>query len=315
MRLGPFNGDYDALAGLVERSWAENKDSSLKYTPEFLQSCFAYPGTSFDLAPTIYVNGRPVAFIAGFPRRVVWNGRPQNLMLSALLTSSPEAKGKGYGAWLWMDLAKRTRAAGYDGMISISLEGAPVNRIAEECSKRLAFPTARIYEVRYRSILLKNFAPAAPSGQTDIDLFLELAAKAAADAPLRRVWTREEAEWQCCGRTGAVFLACHHGNAHGVITGYVADTIGPNRSRVLSIEDFLWSDLGPDARAEFLKSFLARGAGEGAQIASVAITGQTDYETLKQLKFRNIVRQMNIYVTRWSNPAPERVDSMYLDVF
>src|SRR5947209_12164893 len=159
MKLGPFTGDYDALAALIESSWAENRDSSLKYTPEFLRSCFAYPGASFDLAPAIYENGRPVAFIAGFPRHVIWNGRPQNLILSTLLTASPETKGKGYGAFLWMDLVKRTRAAGYDGMISICVEGGPVNRIVQQCSKRLGFPTTRIYDVRYRSILLDNGAP------------------------------------------------------------------------------------------------------------------------------------------------------------
>src|SRR5687767_11870833 len=115
MKLAPFGGDYEALADLVEQSWAENKESSLRYTPEFLRSCFEYPGTTMELAPTIYQEGRPVAFIAGFPRNVEWNGKPEKLILSTLLTSSPATKGKGYGAWLWGDLARRSRGAGYGG--------------------------------------------------------------------------------------------------------------------------------------------------------------------------------------------------------
>ncbi len=314
MRLGPFSGDYEALSALVESSWAENKDSALKYTPELLRSCFAYPGTSFDLAPAIYEGGRLVAFIAGLPRRTVWNGKSQALILSTLLTSSPESKGKGYGAWLWMDLAKRTRAAGYDGMISICVDGGPVNRIVQECSKRLRFPTARIFQVHYRSILLGSMAPLPQTAEPDIDLFLELTAKSSA-APLRRVWTRAEAEWQCHGRTGALFHACRDGNARGAIAGYVADMTGPSGLRMLSIEDLLWHELEPDARARLLREFLTLGAAHGARIASVAMTGGAQDDTLTRLKFRKIARRMNLHVTRWNDPAPECVDSMYLDVF
>ena len=41
----------------------------------------------------------------------------------------------------------------------------------------------------------------------------------------------------------------------------------------------------------------------------------SDYEPLKLLRFRTIARQMNMYITRWNDPAPECVDSLYLDVF
>src|SRR5438045_1203060 len=106
MKLLTFNGDYLSLSEVVRESWSENKESTLNYTPEFLRSCFEYPGATTSLAPMICEDGKPVAFIAGFPRSVEWNGNPQRLLLSTLLTSSPRTKGKGFGAWLWIDLAQ-----------------------------------------------------------------------------------------------------------------------------------------------------------------------------------------------------------------
>ena len=125
LSLDNFRGDWNTLADLIQRSWAENKESSLRYMPAFLQSCFEYPGTTAALAPTIYEDDQPVAFIAGLPRHFEWEGRNQKLLLSTLLTSAPEKKGKGYGAGLWVELAKRARAAGYDGLISLCVTAGP----------------------------------------------------------------------------------------------------------------------------------------------------------------------------------------------
>jgi hypothetical protein len=315
MKLGPFGGDYEALANLVEQSWAENKESSLRYTPEFLRSCFEYPGTTVDLAPTIYQEGRPVAFIAGFPRNVEWNGKPEKLILSTLLTSSPATKGKGYGAWLWGDLARRSRGAGYEGMISLCVAGGQVNRIVEECGRRMGYPTARIFTIGYRSaIITQTAAQTQPCSDNDIDLFLELAAASTQRLPFRRVWTRPEAEWQCRDRTGAIVAASHTPGARGIITGYVIDTLASPPVRVLIIEDLLWDEMQSEARKRLLNEFLAQGASKGAKAASVAITGQTDYEVLKTSGFRSILRRMNVYVTRWEGPPPEPADALYLDV-
>jgi hypothetical protein len=313
MKIASFNGDYDELSKLVQRSWAENLHSSLKYTPEFLRNSFEYPDSSFELAPCVYEQNRLVAFVAGFRRHVLWSGNPQRLILSTLLTSSPETKGRGYGAWLWLELARRTRRAGYDGMISIAVDGGPVNRIVHEGSRLLKVPSSRIFQVRYQSILL-NGIEGADSASGDVDLFLQLAATTAIDSPMRRIWSRPEAEWQCRMRTGALSAATGDSADRGMITGYVADLAGPTESRVLYIEDLLWDELDPGARTRLLQSFLAAGVARGAQIASIPLTGHTDYEPLKEFRFRSIRRQMNIYVTRWDT-APEPVDSMYLDVF
>jgi GNAT superfamily N-acetyltransferase len=313
MKVSSFQGDYDELSNLVQRSWAENNDSHLRYTAGFLQNAFTYPNSSFDLAPCVYEHGRLVAFIAGFPRNVVWNGKRERLILSTLLTSSPDTRGKGYGAWLWLELIRRTQSSGYDGMISISVEGGAVNRIVAEGSRLLRVSSARIYEVRYQSLLL-NGIYGDNSTEGDVGLFLQLAAKTAGDCPLRRVWGRPEAEWQCRNRSGALSVQLEGGCGRGMITGYVADVAGPVELRALNIEDVLWDELDVTARMQLLRSFLAAGVARGAKVASIGMTNSTDYNPLKQGRFRSIRRQMNIYVTRWDR-APEPVDSMYLDVF
>jgi GNAT superfamily N-acetyltransferase len=315
MRLAPFNGDYEAVANLIEQSWAENKESSLRYTPEFIRSCFEYPGTTVDLAPTIYEGDRPVAFIAGFPRNVEWNEQRERLILSTLLTSSPETKGKGYGAWLWMDLARKAREAGYDGMISICVAGGHVNRIVEAGGARLGYATARIFTIGYQSIVLTSAAKEIREcSDADIDLFLELAETCNRQIALRRIWTRPEVEWQCRARTGAVVTASHTPEERGIVTGYVVDMVASPPVRVLVIEDLLWNEMQPDARTRLLNEFLAQGAARGAQYASVAITGYTAYESLRTVRFQPIRRRMNVYVTRWSGRPPEPVDALYLDV-
>src|SRR5581483_2921941 len=52
--LGNFNGDFDELAALMNRSWGENQEQPLHYTREFLQSSLEYPGCTMELVPAIY---------------------------------------------------------------------------------------------------------------------------------------------------------------------------------------------------------------------------------------------------------------------
>jgi hypothetical protein len=314
MKLAPFNGDYKALSRLVQQSWAENAESSLRYTPEFLRSCFEYPGSRADFAPTIYQESRPVAFIAGFPRNVEWCGRPQRLVLSTLLTAASETKGKGYGAWLWMELARKSRASGYDGMISLCSAGGHVNRLVEECGRRLRFPTAQIFSIAYRSALIDNSDATGSCNGVDIDLFLELADAATRGLPFRRVWSRSEAEWQCRDREGALVATLHGTRGPGMITGYVVDTIASPPLRVLMLDDILWHELGPDERVQLLRKAMAYGAERGARIASATTAGYTDLDPLKSTGFRPMRRFLNVYITKWEEPPPEPVTRMYLDV-
>ena len=50
-----FRGDFGELAMLMQRSWAENRNEPLLYSAEFLHSAFDYPGSTFELAPSVRV--------------------------------------------------------------------------------------------------------------------------------------------------------------------------------------------------------------------------------------------------------------------
>ena len=128
------------------------------------------------------------------------------------------------------------------------------------------------------------------------------------------LWTRAEAEWQCRGRTGAVVVSSQSAEGRGVITGYVIETLSATPMALLAVEDLFWDELQPAGRVQLLKDMLEQGAARGARIASVPVMGYTQLEPLRTLKFMPSSRRMNVYVTRWQEPAPEPVPNVYLDV-
>src|ERR1700693_750177 len=139
----------------MQASWAENSGQPLLYTSEFLSSCFEYPGMAFSLAPAIYVQSQPVAFVAGFPRHVKFNGHQQKIIVITFLTVLPEYKKKGLGIILWSELVNRARAAGFDGMVNYCVDGEPMNAMIVGSCNRLKLPITRIYSARYISTVLR----------------------------------------------------------------------------------------------------------------------------------------------------------------
>src|SRR5438045_2252631 len=109
---GAFQGDFGALAAMMQTSWADNPNQSLLYSEAFLRSAFDYPDSNFDLAPTIYSDSGLIGFVAAFPRSVRWNKRPIQLVLNSFLTVASTVKGAGLGLRLWADLIDRSRHAG-----------------------------------------------------------------------------------------------------------------------------------------------------------------------------------------------------------
>src|ERR1019366_9052097 len=200
-----FRGDFESLAAVIRDSWGENQDQSLLYDESFLRTAFAYPGTSFDLAPTIYIDGSPAAFVAGFPRTVRMEGREQRLACLTFWTTSAKFKGKGYGSKVWMECLQRAKANGYDGAVNFCVDGEATNAIVVACGERVNATVRRVFSAKYMARLLRP----APLSSTvtnsgTVDLFLRVAAQVPKSVPLVRVWSRGEAEWQCLLRTGAL---------------------------------------------------------------------------------------------------------------
>ena len=200
-----FRGDFKSLATVVRESWNENHNQSLLYDESFLRSAFEYPGASFDLAPTIYRDGYPTAFVAGFPRTVRLQGRLQRLIFITFWTTSARHKGRGFGSQVWMEILRRAKESGFDGAINYCFDGAATNAIVVACGERMNYRVHRVFSTRYLARLLQPMQNAeAVAGPEVVDLFLKTAAQVPESVPLVRVWSREEAEWQCLRRAGAV---------------------------------------------------------------------------------------------------------------
>src|SRR5258707_44028 len=189
VQIEDFRGDSAQVARLVQESWQENGNQGLFYTPEFLASYLSYPGSSYALAPALYQDENPCAFVAGFPRTIQYKGRELRVMLCTLLSVSSEYKKRGYGVVLWSELVKRAQSAGYDGMVNYCVEGEPMNGMILGCCRMLKLPTERIFSVHYLMRLLqpKSVISYADDSQDLTEEFRRAAGFIGDDTPLRRV--------------------------------------------------------------------------------------------------------------------------------
>src|SRR5579862_2308024 len=203
-----FRGDFESLAAVVKDSWGQNKDRSLLFDEPLLRSAFTYPGSSYDLAPTIYIDGSPAAFVAGFPRMVRLGGRQRHLVYITFWTTSAKFKSRGYGSQLWMEVLRRAKESGYDGAVNCCVDGAASNAIVIAFGTRVNAEVYKVFSPRYMMRLLQPTATSeAISGEEVVRLFLSAAAQIPESIPLVRIWSREEAEWQCLQRAGGVYAA------------------------------------------------------------------------------------------------------------
>jgi len=305
------------LAAMMQGSWADNPSAALHYSEEFLRSMFEYPGSSFDLAPTVYGDSGPLGFVAGFPRSVLWDARPTRIFVSSFLTASNAVKGLGLAFKLWADLIERSRERGYDGTINFCVEGDEMNRMMLGLASFLKLNTQCIFSMDYMVRLLRSAPPEPISPVTDseIDLFLELTSELKNNVPLVRQWTRAEAEWQCRGRAGAIAVSCRAGERRGMLTGYMALAAAKQPIPVVLLEDLLWGNLEPAERVELVNRFLRIGAAQGARTASCPVLGYTSYDSLSAARFRRSGRVLHAYLTMWNGLEPHTVPGLYIDVF
>ncbi len=312
-----FRGDYQALADLLQRSWSENSQQSLHYSPEFLRSFLTAPGASASLQPSFYRDAELVAFAAGFQRRVTYRGRQLNLATNTFLSVLPELKKSGLGIVLWTELVKRIRAENFDGMINFCVDGEPMNRMIEGSCQRLGLPVQRIFSVRYMSTLLKppDFNGVAPSSTPAVNEFLDLANSPLSSQPLAREWSAQEAEWQL-HRAGAVVACSSNESRRGILTGYIMSILDEKKTKVLLLEDILWHELQPEERLQLLQQFLSQAVSHGAQMATVPMLGYADLTAFKKTRFFPTRRVLHCYLTLFRDSLPiEALPSMYLDVF
>ena len=136
-------------------------------------------------------------------------------------------------------------------------------------------------------------------------------------APLSRVWTRAEAEWQCRGRSGALAVTLLEGDRRGMLTGYVTEVETPaaQLARAAILEDLLWGNLDSAQRATLLRQFLQAASACGCQSVSCPVLGYASTEPLTAAGFRPSRRVLQTYLTLWNGQEPDCLPSLYIDVF
>lgn len=310
-----FRGDFRRLAGMMRQSWETNKEQPLRYTEEFLRSSFEYPGSSFSLAPSIYLGDEIAAFVAGFPRNVRFHGRPVRLLLNSFLTAALEVRKAGHGLMVWRNLIDRARAEGYEGTINFCVEGDEMNALMPRIAQSFQLNTHKIYTIEYLSRFVRPSAesPPAPISSVGIEMFLDLAAGIPDSVPLARTWTYPEAEWHCRGRSGALAVATVEGDRRGMLTGYAME-VGKQPARVAIMEDLLWGNLDAAERNGLLRRFVQAAAAQGALSVSCPILGYSSTETLIAAGFRPSRRTLQTWLTLWNGDNPVPVPSLYVDV-
>lgn len=184
------------------------------------------------------------------------------------------------------------------------------------CCRMLRLPTERIFSVHYLMRLLQPKFAASSSEEQEgaAEIFGSIAAQGANDAPLMRVWTGTEIQWQLLRHGGVV--ACHRsGHKEGLMTGYLMQAANPQKTKCLLIEDVLWGTLENEERLNLVEKMLSRGAQAGAQIALLPCLGYADIAPFRAARFRTSPRTLHCYLTIFKGePAPKPVSSMYLDV-
>jgi hypothetical protein len=186
------------------------------------------------------------------------------------------------------------------------------------CCRAMKLPTERIFSVLYQMRLLHP----KPASQLEFKLesecvgaLLQAGAVVADHAPLARIWSEKEAEWQC-RRHGGVVARHGSGTRQAVLTGYVMEIANSQRTKCLIIEDVLWGTLEQQERLVLVRKLLDQAAAAGAQMAIVPSLGYADMEPFSAARFRRTPRVLQAYLTVFKgDPPPEAVSAMYLDVF
>lgn len=319
IRIADFGGEFDTLAQVMQRSWAENKEQPLHYTGEFLRSSFSCPGASFHLAPTVYSDGEILGFIAGFPRQMRLGAGRRRFVLTTFLTAASEHKGSGYGLLVWGELMKRARQNGFDGAISFCVDGDAMNGMIAALARLHKTPTARVLSIPFMGGLIRpaEEPPSEPAEQNAAAILMHAASRVSAEIPFARLWSREEAHWQCHERLGAVYASTQTADGRsGIVTGYLMDAgEGRNAMRCALVDDMLWADLHAGERTDLLRRFMAKAGALGARMAIAPLPGYADPQPLTSLQFRRTRRLLHCYLTLWNGePLPEPMPGAYLDV-
>jgi len=314
-QLQAFNGDFAELAALMQSSWAENVQEPLAYSEQFLASALSQPGASLDLCPSLYEDGKLVAFGAGLPRNLRVGDRSCKVLLDSFITVAPTHKGRGLGGLIWSGIAGAAKRHGHDGLITFCVEGDRMNGSLLKFAERYSLPTQESLAVRY-------LARPVPKGRAtevttaDPECLLQASENLDAAIGFRRVWTADDAEWQCRRREGALGVSLEREGKCGAITAYAMPTAGAKPVLCGLVEDVLWEGLEHADRKQLVSSLVDAASAAHIDLLLVPNLQFTELTPFAEAGFRSTRRTLQMYLTSWSENFPlHEVTSAYIDVF
>jgi hypothetical protein len=313
-----FRGDLEELAAMMRASWGEADTVPYLYTAELIADHLRYPGVNAGLAPAIYDRGSLVAFALGLPRTATVAGVPRRLVISAFLTVATAYKSSGYGILVWAELMRRSRSAGFDGVVNYCEHGAPMQRMISEGCRVLRQPLTELRAFAYLTCAVPPAGPlhrAAPERPVQADQLTDTAARLVDDADPCRLWTADEAEWQL-SRAGGVAVSASTETGTAILTGVVQLVADAVRTPCLVIQDVLWGELETERRPALVAALLqAAAARHGARFAIVPRLGYADLRPFAATGFAPAPHTMHAYLSLWSaTPEPGPGAGLYLDV-
>jgi Acetyltransferase (GNAT) domain len=310
LELGDIGARYDEAAAVIRRAFRTNDETFINYNSTFLASCYNYPGAQSQLSPAFLDGERLVGVLASLPRQVVFERKRLTLALLTLNAVEPGYRAYGLGIEMVTEAVHRARANGYNGAIYYCVDGHAANRTSAAGVRAAGATCHRVYTVEYLIKILRETS-LEESDPTDPADFLSAAEPLPQRIDFSRVWSIDEAAWQCRDRyQGLSERLEKHGN-RGVVTGYILET-GSGQG-CLFVEDLLWDDLEGKERKLLLRRLLNRAA-RSAQIAVVPLWGYTRYDIFRELGFRKSTRRLHVYLSLWDGSnITSPFSAMYID--
>jgi GNAT superfamily N-acetyltransferase len=310
LELCDIGARYDDAAAVIRRAFHTNNETFLNYNSTFLASCYDYPGTKSELSPAFFHDDRLVAILVSLPRHVVFERKRLALALLTLNAVDPQYRAYGLGIEMVTEAVRRARANGYDGAIYYCVEGHAANRTSAAGVKAASATCNHVYTVEYLIKILRATS-SEESESADPKDFLYAAEPLARRISFSRVWSVDEAAWQCSGRYRGLSESLEKNNNRGIVTGYILETDAGKGC--LFVEDLLWDDLEIQERKLLLRRLLNRAA-PSAQIAVVPLWGYTRYDIFRELGFRKSTRRLHVYLSLWNGlNVTSPLAAMYID--
>ena len=310
LELRDIAARYEDAAAVIRRAFQTNDETPVNYNSAFLASCYSYPGTQPALSPAFFDGDRLVAVLMSVPRHVVFEQKRLNLALLSLNAVQPEYRAYGLGIEIVTEAVRRACMHGYNGAIYYCVDGHPANRTSAAGVKAAGATSHRVFTVEYLIKVLRGM-PEEGSNPANPRDFLDAAEPLSRKVTFSRVWSIEEATWQCFGRYGALSESLKTDERRGVVTGYVLET--HSGSACLFVEDLLWEELEDEQKKLLLRRLLNRAA-RSAQIAVVPLWGYTRYDVFRELGFRKSPRRLHVYLSLWNGSnVKSPLGAMYMD--